>query len=59
MSRGALAARRSHGKDSIAPRARTAKRAADPAEVAKPPAKRRRAALQERALRPAVPVVPG
>ena len=58
-SRGAPAARRPHGKDSIALRAPITKRAAVPAGVAKPPAKRRRAAPQERAVRPAVSVVPG
>ena len=58
-SRGTPAASRPHGKDNIAPRAPAMKRAVNPAGGAKPPAKRRCGAPQERAARPAVPVVPG
>nr|XP_040245999.1 uncharacterized protein LOC120964969 [Aegilops tauschii subsp. strangulata] len=58
-SQGPATTRRPHGKDSVPPRAPSAKRTADPAGGAKPPAKRRRGAPQERAERPAVLVVPG
>nr|XP_020189237.1 myristoylated alanine-rich C-kinase substrate-like [Aegilops tauschii subsp. strangulata] len=58
-SRGAATARRLQGKNSVLPRAPSAKRAADSAGGAKPPAKRRRGAPQERAARPVVLVVPG
>nr|XP_020183203.1 nuclease SbcCD subunit C-like [Aegilops tauschii subsp. strangulata] len=58
-SRGAPAASRPHGKDNVASRAPAVRRAADPIGGAKPAAKRRHGAPQERAARPVVPVVPG
>ena len=57
-SQGAPATTRPHGKDNVTPWAPAVKRAANPAGGAKPPAKMRRGAPQERPARPIVSVVP-